>query len=640
MTLVASATSVSGSLTANGTTFTNECCGNSSITFTPTATLSGGTNTFNLPISVPYTLVPSLAGNTSFDEVEIQAATLSSGTLSLNLLGTVTTNFFYEFPNGFTVAAGGTMAVGAGVPITVVSALTDAGAVSFSSGDAVTLAASATSVSGSLTANGTTFTNQCCGNSSITFTPTATLSGGTNTFNLPISVPYTLVPSLAGNTSFDVVEIQAATLSSGTLSLNLLGTVTTNFFYEFPNGFTVAAGGTMAVGAGVPITVVSALNDAGAVSFSSGDAVTFASSPTSVSGSLTANGTTFTNQCCGNSSITFTPTATLSGGTNTFNLPVSVPYTLVPSLAGNTSFDVVEIQAATLSSGTLSLNLLGTVTTNFFYEFPNGFTVAAGGTMAVGAGVPITVVSALNDAGAVSFSSGDAVTFASSPTSVSGSLTANGTTFTNECCGNSSIVLNSGGDLVASGSTFGVPLSLASGSTDNLQQVAFDTQLTINSGATINITSDDFTNGTVVASGSPSATISLINNFWGTLNTTQIAAKITDHTKNSSLPTVLYQPFLTEDATGTFASNATATFSIASQSIALSATVISAAGLVNTGTATFTVLNGSACRRHARHQQRRERRRKRRIRTAGLNARRRLHDPGCLQRNVQPPGLL
>ena len=34
-------------------------------------------------------------------------------------------------------------------------------------------------------------------------------------------------------------------------------TITTNFYYEFPDGFTVAAGGTMMVGPGVPITVVS-----------------------------------------------------------------------------------------------------------------------------------------------------------------------------------------------------------------------------------------------------------------------------------------------------------------------------------------------------------------------------------------------
>ena len=51
-----------------------------------------------------------------------------------------------------------------------------------------------------------------------------------------------------------------------------------------------------------------------------------------------------------------------------------------------------------------------------------------------------------------------------------------------------------------------------------------DTQIAINSGATIDITSDDFTNGTVVASGNANATISLIDIFWGTINPTLIAA--------------------------------------------------------------------------------------------------------------------
>ena len=78
-------TSVSGSLTANGTTFINDG-GGTNITFTSTATLSGGTNTFNLPISVPYTLVPSLAVNTNYlNDVNINPGTLPGGTLvSLN----------------------------------------------------------------------------------------------------------------------------------------------------------------------------------------------------------------------------------------------------------------------------------------------------------------------------------------------------------------------------------------------------------------------------------------------------------------------------------------------------------------------------------------------------------------------------
>ncbi len=85
----------------------------------------------------------------------------------------------------------------------------------------------------------------------------------------------------------------------------------------------------------------------------------------------------------------------------------------------------------------------------------------------------------------------------------------------------------------------------------------------------------------------------MINNFWGTLNTSQIAAKITDHSTNSNLPTVLYQPFLTENATATYAASASVIYSPNSQTVNLSATVISADGPVTGGTETFTILSGS-----------------------------------------------
>ena len=123
-----------------------------------------------MTINVPYNLVPSLAGNTSFDEVAIENGTISSGTLALNLLGTDTSTFYYEFPNSFTVAAGGTMTVGANVPPVQLSdsTLTDAGTVTFTSGDQLSLNSSVFSVSGSLTANGTNFLNTG-GGSYITF---------------------------------------------------------------------------------------------------------------------------------------------------------------------------------------------------------------------------------------------------------------------------------------------------------------------------------------------------------------------------------------------------------------------------------------------------------------------------------------
>ena len=230
-------------------------------------------------------------------------------------------------------------------------------------------------------------------------------------------------------------------------------------------------------------------------------------------------------------------------------------------------------------------------------------TIGTGASLSVGSGasVQISPGQTLTDDGTLSFASGDTLTLDANCCSaaeivVAGTMTAAGTTFTGTD-GGGSIVVNSGGQLTATSSTFSLnQLAVQSGSTANLQFVTFATQLAINSGTSINIHDDDLSSAsaTVVASGGSTTTIDLTNNFWGTLNTTQIAAKITDHTKNSNLPTVLYQPFLSEDATGVTAANAAATFSTASQSVALSATVISAAGLVNSGTATFSVLNGSA----------------------------------------------
>ena len=140
----------------------------------------------------------------------------------------------------------------------------------------------------------------------------------------------------------------------------------------------------------MPVVVDSTLSDAGTVTFSSGDQVTVDyNQAITVSGGLTANGTTFINGG-GSANITFTSTATLSGGSNTFSLPIYVPYTLVPSLAGNASFDQVYIEAGTISSGTLALDLIGS-NANMSYVFASGFTVAAGGAMAVGANVAVVV---------------------------------------------------------------------------------------------------------------------------------------------------------------------------------------------------------------------------------------------------------
>src|SRR5262249_37269468 len=100
-------------------------------------------------------------------------------------------------------------------------------------------------------------------------------------------------------------------------------------------------------------------------------------------------------------------------------------------------------------------------------------------------------------------------------------------------------------------------------------------------------------NNGIVASGSSTATIDLTNNYWGTVVPSQIAARIKDHVTDSTRPTASYQPFLGQLPTQTLAAPASTTFQPTAQSVALSATVICPSGVVNQGTETFTVLNGS-----------------------------------------------
>ena len=605
---------VAGTLTAAGTTFTGTGSSgtvvvNSGGIITPTG------STFNVPLIVPFSDVASLAAgnNVSFDQIEISSATLPSGNeLDLNAIGTKTANLSYVFPNGFTVGSGSNLVVGPNVRVELPpgQTLTDNGTVSFASGDTVTLDGNCCSsaeivVAGTMTAAGTTFSGTDGGGSVVVnsggiITPTG------STFNVPLFVPYNDVPSLAAgnNVSFDQIEISSATLPSGNeLDLNLIGTNTTNLRYNFPGGFTVASGATLAVGTRVPVEFPpgQTLTDNGTLSFANGDTVTLNSNCCSsaaivVAGTMTASGTTFNG-----GSITVNSGGIITPTNSTFNLPLFVPYTDVASLAAgnNVSFNQIDINAATLPSGNeLDLNLIGTNTTNLSYNFPGGFTVASGATLAVGTSVPVQFPpgQTLTDNGTLSFANGDTVTLNSNCCSsaaliVAGTMTASGTTFN----GGSITVANSGGHHHRGRQhRWRAAACLGTrGSNDTLLFTTFNGQLAINSGATIDITSDDFTNGTVVASGAANATISLINNFWGTLNTTQIAAKITDHTKNSSLPTVLYQPFLTENATATYAANASIIYNANAQTVTLSATVISGEGPVNGGTETFTILNGS-----------------------------------------------
>ncbi len=208
--------------------------------------------------------------------------------------------------------------------------------------------------------------------------------------------------------------------------------------------------------------------------------------------------------------------------------------------------------------------------------------------MAIQSGVTVT------DNGSLSFGTGDALSMYGSYGSTQqivvgngGLLTITGTTITTSNMNGAThlITVNAGGHMQASNSTFSLnTVTLASGSVDTIQYSVFATQLAISSGVVIGITANDFSNGTVVASGDPNATINLVNNYWGTTNTSQIAAKITDRNSSpiNTRPLVLYSPVLSAAAqpSTTTVTSSTGGSSVYGQSVTFTATVSAGFGHV------------------------------------------------------------
>ncbi len=170
-------------------------------------------------------------------------------------------------------------------------------------------------------------------------------------------------------------------------------------------------------------------------------------------------------------------------------MPIIVPYNVVQNLTGNVSFEQVEIAAGVLPiNHTLSLDMIGTNTTNLLYVFPSGFQVAMGGTVAVGTYVPVAIGSGqtFTDDGALSFSIGDTVTFQGGESQIAvgggGALAASGTTFTGPT--NANITVDSAGSLSIASSTYtALALNLEGGSTDSVFDVVFSGTLTVDSAA-------------------------------------------------------------------------------------------------------------------------------------------------------------
>ena len=648
---------VGGTLTADGTTFTSTG-GGSEVSVGSGGTITPSQSSFEVPLYVPYNDVAALASgsNVGFDQIEIIAGTLANGSnLDLNAIGSNTSGLSYVFSGAFTVAAGATVAVGPNVNVYIGAGLTftDNGTVSFADDDTVTLnsgccpTSQSLDVGGTLTAVGTTFTTTGAG-SEVSVSSTGIITPSQSSFDLPLYVPYNDVAALASgsNVSFDQIEIIAGTMPGGSdLDLDEIGTTAVSLSYVFTGAFTIESGATVAVGTDVPVYIGAGqtFTDDGSLTFASGDTVTFnvgccdTSQSMVVGGTLTADGTTFNDTAAGGvsdlnigsggniqaSDSTFSITElSISNGAvyesgdltgNVFNMPIYVPYEDLQYLGGNTSFNQIAFNTGSLATGTLDLDPIGTNITSLSYGFAGAFTIESGTTVAVGPDVAVYVLAGqtVTDDGAVTFSTGDSLTFdvgccdTSQSVVVGGSLTAEGTTFSDtNSGGGSTISVNYGGDIAIASSTYSLnDLILNSGSTASMTVVSFSSIFKINAGANLGtqndptVTGNDFSNvpnNGIVPSGNSAGTIQLGGNYWGTTVASQIEAKIDDY-GNSNYPTVNFSPYIS-NTTGTSASPVSATFnSTSSQEIELTASVTTSptSQVIDVGTETFTIYDGT-----------------------------------------------
>jgi len=471
---------------------------------------------------------------------------------------------------------------------------------------------------GHLTASNSTFAW-----SSMTLANGSILNSGdltANGFDLPISVPAIDAPLLANNRRFQDVDILPGSLTSGqSVTLTPLGTDTTvnqRYVFNAATGtFTVQAGATLNVNGAAMfaaetsyttfgIVVNGTMNVTNGANFTHSSTYGSSALQVGAGGHLTASNSTFAwdQLSLANGSILNSGDLTANG----FDQTISVPAIDAPLLANNRRFQDVDLLGGSLASGqSLTLSLLGTDTTvNQRYVFTGAYTVQSGATMNVAANVIALIQGSqtITDNGTLTFGAGDAVSFASANATQivvgsGGVLTLSGTAFSGSTSYTTQIVINSGGQLTANNSTFSLyNVTLNSGSADTLQLDTFSSQLAINSGASFTINQNDLSNvpaSGVIATGNPNATINLTNNYWGTTVASQIAAKIKDHTTDTTRPTVLYQPYMTLQPAQTTASATNVVYNTAAQNVTLSATVISPSGVISQGTETFTVLSGS-----------------------------------------------
>ncbi len=353
-----------------------------------------------------------------------------------------------------------------------------------------------------------------------------------NGFDTTLYVPALDVALLGDNLRFRDVYLNADTLTSGqSVALNLIGTQRTDTLrYVFGSNFSVSDGASLSIGAGVQVLLSGGVDitDNGTLDIADGAVVAFSSAygdPTQIivggTGTLNATNAALTGATGNGSYITRLQINSgghlLASGTtfavdqtilangvvlnsgdltgNGFDTTLYVPALDVALLGDNLRFRDVYLNADTLTSGqSVALNLIGTQRTDTLrYVFGSNFSVSDGASLSIGAGVQVLLSGGVDitDNGTLDIADGAVVAFSSAygdPTQIivggTGTLNATNAALTG-ATGNGSYItrlqINSGGHLLASGTTFAVDQTiLANGvvlNSGDLTGNGFDTTL-------------------------------------------------------------------------------------------------------------------------------------------------------------------
>ena len=260
-------------------------------------------DTFQTIVYAPGTDIPLLAGptltaNKSFQDIDINAGSLNTGTLTLGLMGSASTaKLRYVFPSGYEVKSGATLAIADNVNVLINNAQT----IAVDGGGAMTVGATTVvlddynnggygiTVAGTLTATNSSFsptrsafgtgsgisiyasgqihaTNTYFGWDAFRLYDGNSLAAGdlaNDTFQTIVYAPGTDIPLLAGptltaNKSFQDIDINAGSLPSGTLTLAVMGSAVTanaKLRYVFPSGYEIKSGATLAIADNVNVFI-------------------------------------------------------------------------------------------------------------------------------------------------------------------------------------------------------------------------------------------------------------------------------------------------------------------------------------------------------------------------------------------------